>query len=443
MHQKRDAYELSESQVTTPNRVVALFWNLTKQHRERLGSVFDMGAGDCRFARGGNFDAYFGVELDERRCREAIPPPNGDVACRCMFEDESGGYDACIGNPPYVRHHDIEDPWKEHTVRAMEAKLDVRLSRNCNLYVHALTLGLIKTNDRGLVALLVPFEWVSRPSAGPIREYIRAKGWAVTVYRFRSPIFDGVLTTASVSVIDKAQRSGEWKFFDIEADFSVVPRSGVTGSNVGLLGHERRGEAWWAMRGLSPGSQRIFTLTEGERIHFGLAVCDVVPCVTTLRRVPLDLRMLTRSSFRTHFVRAGEKCWLIRANEGRLSPTLKAYLDSVAERDRQTATCQARAQWFAYRPHPVPRLLLASGFTESCPKVLINSVGAQAVGSVYGVHGSGGAAVRRLQEHLLGIDFEGRVVAHAKTLKKVEVHQVNAVLNAFVQQERADAGNRP
>jgi len=44
--------------------------------------------------------------------------------------------------------------------------------------------------------------------------------------------------------------------------------------------------------------------------------------------------------------------------------------------------------------------------------------------------------LRRLQTYLLKVNFEKQVVAHAKTLKKVEVKQLNAVLNAFVGRER-------
>lgn len=39
MTRVRTAYELSESQVTTPEPVVSLFWRLTKQYRSHLTSV--------------------------------------------------------------------------------------------------------------------------------------------------------------------------------------------------------------------------------------------------------------------------------------------------------------------------------------------------------------------------------------------------------------------
>jgi hypothetical protein len=256
------------------------------------------------------------------------------------------------------------------------------------------------------------------------------------------PIFEGVLTTASVSIVDKARSDGEWTYYDITPSYEVVERRGVTNSGVGVLDYTKRGKIW-ALRGLSPGSQKIFTMTEGERIRNGLSRRDVVPCVTSLRMVPRSLRTLSDAAFQKGLVQAGEKCWLIRSYEHKRSATLEAYLQSVPEEARQNFTCGNQSPWFNYRPHPVPRMLFSSGFTEFGPKVLINAVGARAVGAVLGIHGGRSVPVRRLQDHLLRINFERRVVAHARKLKKVEVKQLNTVLNAFVEKEKENAGEAP
>jgi len=440
MAHPRVAYELSESQVTTPEPVVSLFWELTKQYRERLRSVLDMGAGDCRFARGGSFDRYVGVEIDRKRVAIAKPPANGKIIHGCVFRHDAADYDACIGNPPYARHHDIRRAWKERTVARLERELDVSLNRHCNLYIYFFCLSLLKSSQDGLVALVIPYEWVSRPSAGALREYIQRHHWNVAVYRFQMPIFEGVMTTASVSIVDKAKAEGLWNYYDITPGYELVKRQGITDSRQGVLDYEKRGKIW-GLRGLSPGSQKIFTLTEGERIRTGLSKRDVVPSVTTLRNVRRDLRSLSRAAFQKHFVQAGEKCWLIRSYDDKRSNMLNAYLESVPAKARQTYTCQNQTPWFKYLPHPVPQILFSSGFTKFGPKVLVNSVGAHAVGSVWGIHSKTRLPVRRLQSHLLGINFERQVVAHAKTLKKVEVKQLNAVLNAFVEQERTNGGS--
>jgi hypothetical protein len=435
MTRPRTAYELRESQVTTPEPVVSLFWQLTRQHRAHMASVLDLGAGDCRFAAGGSFDHYTGIEIDRQRIDTAHVPSNGKVICGCAFRHDLAGYDACIGNPPYVRHHDIQSPWKERTIERLQRELAISLNKRCNLYLYFFCLALIKSSRNGLVALVIPYEWVSRPSTKALREFIQKERWNVSVYRFQMPIFEGVMTTASVSIVDKAGHEGEWTYFDIMPDFQVVARRGVTNSRRGVLDYERRGKIW-GLRGLSPGSQKIFTLTEGERIRNGLTRRDVVPCVTSLRGAPRSLRFLTSAAFERHFVRAGEKCWLIRSCEDKRSGTLDAYLEAVPEKVRTTYTCQNQTPWFNYMPHPVPPILFSSGFTEFGPKVVVNSIGARAVGGVLGIHSTRKIPVRRLQHHLLKINFEKRVVAHARRLKKVEVKQLNAVLNEFIEKER-------
>jgi hypothetical protein len=441
MKHPRTAYELSKSQVATPSSVVSLFWQLTKQYRQRLESVLDMGAGDCRFAKGGFFRRYVGVEIDKERVAVAKPPANGKIIRNCVFRHTGSGYSACIGNPPYARHHDIESPWKEETVARLERELNVSLNKHGNLYLYFFCLGILKSCEDGLVALVIPYEWVSRPSFKAVREYIRKQNWSVTVYRFKMPVFEGVMTTASISIVDKACRDGQWKYFDITSDYKVIPRQGITGSKEPVLDYAARGEIW-ALRGLSPGSQKIFTLTEGERIRAGLSKRDVVPCVTSLKNVPRDIRVLNRATFDKYFVQAGEKCWLIRSSETKRSVGLNTYLKSVPEAKRQTSTCLNQTPWFNYKPHPVPQLLFSAGFTKFSPKVLINSVGAHAVGSVYGIDSKKKLPTRRLQVYLREFDFEKRVVAHSGKLKKIEVKQLNSVLNAFSNQKQKKGQNR-
>lgn len=442
MTRRLTAYELSESQVATPQPVVSLFWQLVKQHRKRLGTVLDMGAGDCRFAMGGHFKKYVGVEIDKHRAASAEPPKNGKLLIGCVFRHEATGYDACIGNPPYARHHDIETAWKDQTVSQLERALTVSLHRNSNLYIHFFGLALLKSRSDGLVGLVIPYEWVSRPSARPLREYISQQEWTVAVYRFQMPIFAGVMTTASITIVDKAHRARRWKYFDITPDYEMMKRQGPTESPKGVLGYATRGKAW-ALRGLSPGSQKVFTLTEGERVRAGLTKRDVVPCVTTLRNVPRSLRMLSKTAFQKHFVNAGRRCWLVRSHAEERSTTLDAYLASVPEKDRQTYTCLNQDPWFKYLPHPVPQMLFSSGFTTFGPKVLLNSASARAVGSVWGIHSESLLPLRRLQTYLVGTNFERRVVPHAKILKKVEVKQLNGVLNAFVHEENKNGRKRP
>ena len=428
---RKTAYELSQSQVTTPSNVVRFFWKLVHGKISELDSVLDLGAGDCRFAKGGNFHEYVGIEIDAHRSKQATVPDNGRLIKNCAFRHRRTGYHACIGNPPYVRHHDIESPWKENVVNRISRSLDIELNRKCNLFVYFMCLAIQKSRDDGLVAVVVPHEWVSRPSVKPFREYLRERKWEVDVHRFAEPVFPGVLTTASVTIIDKRTSTGKWQFYDVDGDLEVRRRRGPTKSGAPVLPYSSRGSIW-AMRGLSPGSQQFFTLTEGERVHFGLSKRDVVPCVTTLRHLSGDVKSLTETAFRRHFVESGARCWLIRSFAPKRSAALDRYLKGVPGSVRKNSTCSAREPWFSFSPHPIPELLVSSGFTCFGPKVVRNLVNAHVVGAVTGVYVPRRFAIRKLQSFLLGTNFERLIVAHAKTLKKIEVRQLNSILDTYV-----------
>ena len=303
------------------------------------------------------------------------------------------------------------------------------MHRKCNLYVYFLFLALRLTRADGLVSLIVPFEWTSRPAARPLRQFIREREWGVDIYRFEDPIFPGVLTTASISIVDKAKSDGRWSYYDVEVQDEGSPtNSSLDGSTI--LAYEDGGSVH-ASRGLSPGSQRVFTLTEGERVHAGLAKSDVVPCVTSLKWIPPHLERLTAAAFRKRFVEAGARCWLVRSYEDPLSGRLRRYLDHVPEELRDTATCRARSPWYRFRCPSPPLLLVSSGFTGAVPKVVCNSIRAIAVGGTTGVHSRINLSAGRLREYLHSKSIDDRVVPHAKGFTKLEIRQLNTLLNRY------------
>ncbi len=435
----KSSYELRRSQVSTPPKVISLFWRLVREFRPKPGQILDLGAGDGRFACGGNYSKYDGVEIDPQACRGIRLPQNARMHTTCAFRLKEYGYDACIGNPPYVRHHDIEDEWRQRATARIRRELGVQLSGKSNLYLYFLCLAMLKTQPDGLVALILPFEWVSRPSARPIRSHIEDNGWSVSVFRFKLGIFEDVLTTASITIIDKESRDRSWKYHDVLPGLTTRVRKGISGTKYTILPHSRRGSVW-ARRGISPGGQKTFTLTDEARREARLSRRDLVPCVTTLRHLPEEVKELNLRNFERHFVRAGRRCWLIKSFGRRPSKRIRCYLRSIPVRDRQTYACLHQKPWYRFEFGPIPSLLLLSGFMRHGPKVVVNAIGAQAVGSVYGVHTERlRLPIRALRKFLADFNFERRVVAHAGTLRKVEVAQLNSVLATW---SRAHANGR-
>ncbi|HUI29356.1 MAG TPA: Eco57I restriction-modification methylase domain-containing protein [Candidatus Acidoferrales bacterium] len=426
---KKRAYISRNWKVATPIPVVSLFWRITHEFKTSFGRVLDMGAGDCRFARGVKFQSYVGVEIDQRISAD-IQSAKVSYLHGCVFEHSGNDYDACIGNPPYLRHNEIENTWRQKMIWRFDNTLGMTLDRRSNLYLYFFLLGLQKTKMNGIVSVLVPYEWAFIPSAKSLRDYIEMNGWSVFVYRLNYSVFKGVQTTASVSIVDKSDNRGTWEYFDIDKGGIITQVPSFTESGQSPLEHGTRGRVW-AMRGLSPGTNKVFTLTEGERVEANLTKKDVRACIISLKELPSKLTVLDNANFKKYFVSKNKKCWLIRTDKKPTS-ALKKYLRKIPEEKRSTWTCQNQTPWYRYKPHRAPKLLFGPAFKKANPLILFNKIKAIAVGSVIGIHTQSIENMNALHKKLRKYDFSSRLVPRDRGLKVIAVKQVNTVLNSLV-----------
>lgn len=436
----RDVY-LSRCQVDTPERLVRFVWAQVNERRPNAGKVVDFGCGDARFSNHGVFESYTGFEIDPSRGPRAPLRRPHRVIIDCAFDNrgDTEGYSTCVGNPPYVRHHDLEPAWLERANARLGELVPYKADGRSNAYVHFMWLALAAVNEDGLVALVIPYEWVSRPASAKLREFIKAAGWDVDVYHVENAAFERVLTTACVAIIDKqAPRGGKWRYFNVDAADTVTPLKELTGSAQRQIAYERPTGSVRAIRGLSPGGREIFVLTEAERIHFQLVVgLDVVPAVSSFRYIEETQATLTEALFRKHYVHAGQRCWLLNV-DSEPSPALKAYLDQVPAESRNNYTCNARAVWWRFTMPKVANILYASGFKGSRPKMFRNVYGAIHVGGIHGIHCDSASDAASIMLDLQQQDLSKRVVALSKGFMKVEVKQMNTLLNNILKR-RASA----
>jgi len=432
---------LDRCQVDTPSTVVQLTWAQVLARRAEINKVIDFGAGDGRFAKVGRYRRYIGYEIDVSRSAAGRLPRNARMVNKCAFSELINDADLCIGNPPYVRNQDLPVGWRERAAKILLERTTVKVSGLANAWLYFFLLSLISTKGDGLVALVVPYEWVSRPSSKALRHYIREKRWNVSVYRLLDDTFSRVLTTSSITIIDKRTTKGMWEYFEQTArgTFKRLPSASGSKHDVIEYAGGYRGSARptiSARRGLSPGTQEVLTLTEGERVRYGLRVStDVVPCVTSLRSLAESCPSLTVTAFKKNFVLAGKKCWLIRTDR-KISSSLKAYLDSVPKEKRKTATCLDRKLWWKFTMPEVPSLLIATGFRGKVPKLVANKAGTRAVGGVCGIYGVVSRKRQQLVAKLRNLDVSQSVVAHSNGLRKLEINQLNTLINQLTTEKK-------
>lgn len=428
---------LNRCQVDTPDHVVTAVWRLVSERRSRIGKVVDFGAGDARFALGGSYKRYIGYEIDAERSIARVVGHKAALIHRCAFSTRITDADVCLGNPPYVRNQDLPEGWRARAAHVIERRTGVKVSGLANAWQYFALLALASTKDTGLVALVIPYEWVSRPSSRAFREFLRANKWDVSAYRLRDETFHRVLTTSSIALIDKRQRSAEWRYFEEKPNGEFRELPSATPSPHGVIPYSRsRSEQAYARRGLSPGTQQALVLTEGERAHHGLRIgADVVRCVTSLRNLPSNLSTLTPHAFDKHFRNDGMKCWLIRTDR-EPSSRLKGYLTSVPTAQRKTRTCKDRVEWWRFAMPAIPSVLVASGFVSKRPKSVINNAGAIAVGAVYGIYALKQKSSLRVVKAIRSSNFMSNIVAHSNGLRKLEVGQLETFLAKTLKEER-------
>ena len=423
---------LRRCQIDTPDSLVHATWRHVHEIRPNIGKALDFGAGDGRFSRHGRYAKYIGYEIDGDRSHDSRLPHNAEIRHRCAFSDVIDDADLCIGNPPFVRNQALPPRWRLQVARILLDRTGVSLSGLANAWQYFFLLALASVRPDGLCALVVPYEWVSRPSARALREFISANGWGVSVYRLTDSTFNSVLTTSSITLVDKAVTRNTWAYFHETRSGSYTSLPSPSNASHGVIGYMRRSAmtpgAPRAVRGLSPGTQEVLALTEAERVHLGLATGrDVVPCVTTLRHLSAASTELDTTTFRDTYVTPGHKCWIVRTDIDP-SPVLAAYLDAVPLNKYQTKTCLEREHWWKFNMPPVPPVLIAMSFRGPFPKLVLNSVGARAVGGVYGIHNVTSAQARHLIHTFNDSDIRDRLVHHSNGLCKIEIGQLNTLL---------------
>jgi len=424
---------LDRCQVDTPMSLVDAVWYEVGRRRE-LGhlEVVDFGAGDGRFASTGAYRTYLGFEVDRSKYGGKDLPANASIKNACGFSSRRRDFDVCIGNPPYVRNQDLPPGWRQAAAAVVEQRTGVAVSGLANAWQYFTLLALSATVPDGLCVLVIPYEWVSRPSSEPLRRYILKNGWGVSVFRLDDAVFDGVQTTASLTVIDKRERARRsWRYFTGLAG-SSNEWSTPTGSETGVLAYTSARDCSngqpFAKRGLSPGTQKALVLTEGARARHGLQKdIDVVPCVTSLRDLATGTTEISSLVFKRHFEQAGRRCWLPRTDRAP-SERLLAYLNSVPAELYQTKTCLARDEWWRFVMPPVPVALVASSFKKDAPKCVDNPIQARAVGSVCGIYEADEHDLVALRSLLNDPALPERIVPHAHGMRKLEIGQINTLL---------------
>jgi len=198
--------------VYTPPEIVNAMvgWISAKESPAR---IVDPGSGSGRFAlkAGRTFSdaSLVAVELDPLAallCRANLTAAGLDDRSHVVVDDyrqadlgRCDGVTAFVGNPPYVRHHQIEPRWKQW-LTSSAASRGLPVSALAGMHIHFFLATLLHARPGDLGAFITSAEWMDVNYGRLLRGMLTdgLGGESVHVVAPEAVPFEGTATTASV-----------------------------------------------------------------------------------------------------------------------------------------------------------------------------------------------------------------------------------------------------
>jgi adenine-specific DNA-methyltransferase len=227
--------------------------------------------------------------------------------CNFLLDDIQESPDALICNPPYSRHQVLSVEEKTAIHEGFEARLGVQLSRRAGLHVLFLVRALEVLADGGRLAFITPASWLDVNYGHAVKSYLldHAHVEALIFPGTERLFFDGVLTTAAITLIRKGVRSRRrTKVIHLPSSLPHVDdvlgridgRRKATRTSLSAQGNwasnprrRARGKPLTDLaqirRGVATGRNQFFVLSEDRRREWKIRRSDLMRCIASPRFV--------------------------------------------------------------------------------------------------------------------------------------------------------------
>lgn len=125
-----------------------------------------------------------------------------------VVDDYDGKMDFVVGNPPYVRVHNLSEDY--HAAK----RFSFCSSGMTDLYLVFYELGLRMMSRQGKMCYIAPSSWLTSKAGAPMRQYISNSRRLTALIDFgHTRLFEGVSTYALIAVFDNGPRNNNIKYY--------------------------------------------------------------------------------------------------------------------------------------------------------------------------------------------------------------------------------------
>ena len=333
----------------------------------------------------------------------------------------SGGYDAVVGNPPFVRYQDFTG---EARARAREAALaaGVPLSGLASSWAAFVVHSAELLKSGGRLGLVLPAELLSVNYAAPVRRYLMQRFGHVRLVLFDERVFPGVLEevvlllaegdgpTEQIEICQARNLDGltnlralRWTPNPVDAKWTpaLVPDDSFETYASLVQGGRFVELQGWGETGLGmvTGNNRYFTLTTAQARELRIPERDLLPISPPGSRHLRGLA-LSRAAWRS-LADEGRRVYLFLPDRERPSAASRRYIAEGEERDVQAAyKCRVRSPWWRVPTVGIPDLFFTY-MNHDTPRLVTNSARLSYLNSIHGV--TLARPIRKLGRELLPV----------------------------------------
>lgn len=309
------------------------------------------------------------------------------------------GSTAFIGNPPYVRHHDIGNDWKEWYTQSF-ASLNIRASALAGLHLHFFlkTRLLAKAGDVG--AFITSAEWMDVNYGSALRHLLvdELGGLALHVLEPTVEAFPGTQTTAAITCFKVGESEAPLRVRAVSTLPKLngltagtdIPRADLIGSHKwsniirptkpAAGGEMELGELFRVHRGQVTGANNIWIA--GEQAQ-RLPEQVLVPAVTKAKElIEAGERLRNPSVLRRIVDIPADLDMFTRGERQRIQTFLNWALEQGGD---QSYIAQHRKAWWSVGLK-APAPILATYMARRAPQFTINECDARHINVAHGLY---------------------------------------------------------
>jgi type I restriction-modification system DNA methylase subunit len=166
---------------------------------------------------------FFDVTPDTMRFGKEKASAEGGETEKGMV-DTLGGFDAVVGNPPYIRQENIDD--KEKVRSHLSRVKGEGLSKRSDIYSYFITHGTEFLDEKGKLGMIVSDRWLDTGYGADLQEFLLDNYAIEFVIKFDKQTFEDALVGSTVLILQKLSKvekrnSNTVNFLRIKRDISV------------------------------------------------------------------------------------------------------------------------------------------------------------------------------------------------------------------------------